>query len=231
MNCLEFRRAIGADPNDASAESLAHRTECATCAKYAQEMLRLNGLIKRALDVPVRPVKSVTMKGVTRSSPERTQRMRWYATAASFLFLVGVGGALWFLGYPRASLASDVVAHIAHEPQALTITASRVSAELLDGALRAKGMHLVKPMNDVSYLQSCVIRGKLVPHLVVQTDRGPVTVIILPQENIPGPERFDEQQYHGELVPMEHGSMAVIANDSSIVDTVAKKVRESIAWN
>ena len=49
MNCLEFRRAVGAEPHRITADAKAHMGECPTCAKYAQEMQRLDGLIKRAI--------------------------------------------------------------------------------------------------------------------------------------------------------------------------------------
>jgi len=218
VNCLEFRRALGADPNHISAEAQAHRAECPTCEKYAQEMLRLNGLIKRALEVPV-PL------GQPLQMPVRIQP-RWYAIAASILVALSVTiGALWFVGYPRESLASDVVKHMAHEPHAMTLSQARVSAELLDGALKAKGLRLSQPMDDVSYLQSCFIRGRFVPHLVVQTERGPVTVLLLTSERVEQTERFDEQQYHGVLMPASWGSVAVVATDAAVIDAVAEKAR------
>jgi len=223
VKCLEFRRALGSDPNHASAEALAHRAACATCEKYAQEMLHLNEVIKRALEVPIPHLREVSL-----SAP--APQVRWYAMAASVLVVLSATlGALWLLGYPRESLAIEVVNHLAEEPLAMTTSQARVSAVLLEGTLRAKGLHLVKPMDDVSYLQSCEIRGHIVPHLVVQTDRGPVTVLLLTEEKTERTQRFDEQKYHGILVPMWHGAMAVIAEDASVVDAVAARVKEAIS--
>jgi hypothetical protein len=226
VNCLEFRRALGADPNHSSAEVLAHRGECPACEQYAQEMLRLNGLIKQALAVPIPASQQMSMSPHKQSRPQA----RWYAMAASVLIALGAtAGTFWFLGYPRASLAAEVIAHLAHEPQAMTATQVRVSAQSLDGALRAKGLHLTQALDGVSYLQSCVIRGHFVPHLVVQTESGPVTVLLLTEEKVAQAERFDEQQYHGMLVPMPRGAMAVIASDASLVDAVAEKMRAAVS--
>ena len=219
MDCLEFRRTLGADPNHVSPEASAHRAQCAGCEKYAQEMLRLNGLIKRALEVPVR------------SAPkQKSIATRWYAMAASLVAAVGLAGAVWFLGYSEPSLASAVAKHIEHERSALSPTESRIASELIDGALRAKGMHLAQPMSDVSYVQSCPLRGDFVPHLVVQTPQGAVTVMILPKEPIEQTTRFEENGYRGVLVPMQRGSMAVLANDDATVDSVARKVKSAIAF-
>jgi hypothetical protein len=231
VNCLEFRRSVGANPHNTDGALLAHRAQCAACEHYAQETLRLDGVIKRVLEIPV-PQASQVSRSRQIQSAAKAPRMRWYAMAASLLLALSIaGGALWFLGYPRDSLAKDVVAHLAHEPYALVTTDARVSAELLDGALRAKGMHLVQPMSDVSYLKSCPVRGHFIPHIVVQTESGPVTVLLLVNETVKSIERFDEQNYHGVLVPMQRGALAVIATDRGLAETVAAKVNAAIAFN
>jgi hypothetical protein len=231
MNCREFRRAFGADPQrvdqHADRELQEHRAQCAACENYARETLRLDGLIRSALEVPVAPTANPVANLVAFVPPQRPQ-VRWYAMAASVLLAVAVG-AFWFFGFPRDSLASAVVAHVQRERDVARVTDVRVSAELLDGVLRAKGMHLTKPMSDVSFSENCEIRGHLVPHLVVQTKDGPVTVIILAEETVETARRFDEQRYHGVLVPMRRGGAAIIANDASLVDTVAERIKESIA--
>ncbi|HTE40169.1 MAG TPA: DUF3379 family protein, partial [Steroidobacteraceae bacterium] len=117
-----------------------------------------------------------------------------------------------------------------HEPDAMTASEVRVSSTLLDSALQAKGLKLAAPIGDISYLANCWVREAFVPHVVVQTARGPVTVIVLPHESVASVERFDEAQYHGEIMPMGRGSMIVIANDASLIDEVAQRVRTAIVW-
>jgi hypothetical protein len=184
-------------------------------------MLRLNGLIKRALEIPV-PVQNLAAANSVTSRPR--QQQVWYAMAASAVLAIGVVIAVLLLGTPRESLASAVVAHLAHDPKAMTPTEVRVSDQLLNGALQAKGLRLIQPMSNVSYLQSCEIRGHLVPHIVVQTEGGPVTVLLLTEEKVNHAERFDDQKYHGVLVPMQRGAMAVIATDASLVDAGSRGV-------
>ncbi|HYM35877.1 MAG TPA: DUF3379 family protein [Steroidobacteraceae bacterium] len=226
MNCLEFRRAFGADPQHASSEAREHRKQCPACDKYAAEMLRLDGLIKRALDMPVRPAsKSAPLQARSR------WQGRWYAMAASVLLAIGVGGAFWFLGFPREALAGDVVAHMGHEPEAMQRSDARIATQQLDRVLGARGLHLTQTMGDVSYARNCLIRGHFVPHLVVQTESGPVAVILLPDEKITRVEHFDEQEYHGMLLPAERGAMAVIALDKALVQQVVAKVQTAIAWH
>jgi hypothetical protein len=61
-----------------------------------------------------------------------------------------------------------------------------------------------------------------VPHLVVQTDRGPVTILILVDESVRGSVRFDLQGYQGVLVPLpHHGTVAVLEPEGSSAGTSA----------
>jgi hypothetical protein len=65
----------------------------------------------------------------------------------------------------------------------------------------------------------------------VQTARGPVTVILLTDTAIDAEQRFEENSYRGMLVPMQHGGMAVIAQDEQLIESVANQVRRAIAFD
>ena len=47
----EARELIGADPDEASAELLAHLHTCPECQAYREEMLALNAKLRRALEL------------------------------------------------------------------------------------------------------------------------------------------------------------------------------------
>jgi hypothetical protein len=51
-----------------------------------------------------------------------------------------------------------------------------------------------------------------VPHLVVQTDRGPLTVMVLAHEHVEKRGEFTEGDYHGVLLPAGSGGIAVLAS-------------------
>ena len=88
-------------------------------------------------------------------------------------------------------------------------------------------------MSRVSYAQSCFFRNHDVPHLVVQTEQGPVTVMVLAHENLKKAEHFNEQGYRGMIVPMPgHGSVAIITRGASVPDTdrVVAGLSGSIQW-
>ena len=158
--------------------------------------------------------------------------------AASLTLAIGVAGSLW-LAVPRPSLAGEVVAHMAGEPQAWRVTDVAVPAGALQPVLRDARLHLTGAAGVVTYANSCLFRGHVVPHLVVQTDQGPVTVMVLVHESSGQRVTFDESGYRGVIVPVPgHGSIAVLAKegagepaDAAAVGRIATRVLGAIVWD
>ena len=68
MDCIEFKRAAGAEPQRLSVAAREHAAGCADCERYATHMLSLDGLLQRALRVPVGEVRTVDTRPVRRSA-------------------------------------------------------------------------------------------------------------------------------------------------------------------
>jgi hypothetical protein len=225
MDCTHYRRTLMVDPHDPDPALGEHRATCHDCNLYTQRLLRFESRLERALGVPV-PAQA--------DSPSAPYRKGWLAMAASVLLALGVAGGLW-LSAPGPSLAADVVTHMAGEPQAWRRTDVPVPTPALLDVLRNSRLSLGAGAGVVSYAASCEFRGHRVPHLVVQTESGPVTVMVLVHEHVPKTVQFDEQGYHGVIVPVAgHGSLAVLTRgaptDISTVQHIASRVLESIIW-
>jgi hypothetical protein len=151
------------------------------------------------------------------------------ALAASIVAGVLVGTLLW-VGGPRSSLADDLIRHMGHEPDALATPARPADAAELDAVLEQGGVRLRPGIGTVSYANSCSFRGHTVPHLVVQTDRGPVTVMVLRNERPAAPVSFDEQGYSGRIVPAGPGSIAVIGAAGADLGQVTAEVLAQVVW-
>jgi hypothetical protein len=136
---------------------------------------------------------------------------------------------------PGASVAADVVTHMAGEPDAWRRTDIPVPDAELQEVLSNTHLRLAAGSAMVSYASSCEFRGHHVPHLVIQTESGPMTVMVLVHERVSKPEQFDEQGYRGVIVPVAgHGSIAVLTNgpdtDIKTVERIAAQVLASIVW-
>ncbi|MEO7207047.1 MAG: DUF3379 family protein [Steroidobacteraceae bacterium] len=233
MEHTHYRAAIMADPHDADAELRAHRESCAECRAFTEQLLKFESRLEQALRVDLPPkgdgLPFARQRGNAAPAPRR-----WMAIAASVLLGAAIVGGVW-LTLPQSSLAAAVVAHMAGEPDAWRRTDIAVPKAELDDVLKASKLRLKPDVGIVSYASSCAFRGYRVPHLVVQTPSGPVTVMVLVHESVRGPTQFDDQGYRGTLVPVPgHGSIAVLMRDSGIgaleIKRIAAQVDDSIVW-
>jgi len=220
MICEDARLAIGANPQAAGAELEEHLRGCAACSAWREQMRQLDGGIRRALAAPP----DYTVPRAARATP----RWREYALAASVTLAMAAGLAVWLLR-PSDSLAREVVAHVKGEPGSWSSTL-HVSAGAIDHALKTSGVGLDLTSDRIVYAQSCWFRGHYVPHLVVQTARGPVTVLILRHEQVRAPDEFREGGMSGVIVPAGDGSIAVLTRGSGRVDEVAGELRQEVHW-
>ena len=228
MECLEFRRAAGADPQHLSPDAERHRAQCERCAQYHRQLLAMDATIHKALNVPAREYSDALRRTVARSQ-RATPRPRWLALAASIVAGVLIGSVLW-IGHPRDSLAREVVEHMRGEPDSLVVTQVPADPASVAKVLAASGLRLRGDPGHVSYVMSCPFRGASVPHLVVQTDVGPVTVLVLRHVVVPEPRRFHEQGYTGTIAPFGPGSIAVIGATAEETADVATRLRVATEW-
>jgi hypothetical protein len=243
MDCAHYRRSMLADPHDTDPQLREHLASCHDCTLYGERLLRFESRLERALRVASpgevalpSDNKIVPLRARSSWRSPAAHRRGWLAMAASVLLAVVVAGGLW-LSAPGPSLAADVVAHMREEPDAWRRTGVPVRSAKLDDVLRDSHLRLAAGggAGMVSYASSCEFRGHRVPHLVIQTEAGPVTVMVLVHERSPKPVQFDEQGYRGVIVPVAgHGSLAVLTRgadtDIQTVEHIAHRVLDSIVW-
>ena len=228
MDCAHYRRQMLADPKNAGEQLREHTLGCPDCNQFTERLLRFESRLERALRV------TAPAGARVRALRPAALRTGGLALAASVLLAVVVAGALW-LAVPHPSLAADVVTHMADEPQAWRSTDVAVPPPDLNLVLRDSHLRLTGGAGVVSYAASCRFRGNRVPHLVVQTGAGPITVMVLVHESVRQPVQFAEAGYRGVIVPVAgHGSMAVLgrgpSTDIGAVQRIAARVLDSITW-
>lgn len=223
MNCTEARLETGGDPRAMSPQLVAHLRACEACGAFRRELLTLDERIHRALadDPP--------LAGRATSRPRHTGPVRRWALAASAVLAVFAAIVFWGVR-PGTVLARDVVEHVTHEPASWSVR-EPVPQPALDLVLRNAGVSVDASFGDVVYARTCPFRGREVPHIVVTTARGPVTVLLLPHERIPAARRIREHGYVGMLLPASGGAIAVLGRGDTDLRDIASRVERAVRWN
>ena len=178
----------------------------------------MDATIRGALQVPLPDPAAVA---AARTRTRGQFRQRWFALAASVVMGVLVGALVWTAG-PRAALAREVATHVQREPQSLVAT--EANPVVVARVLAAGGIRLRPGVGDVTYASSCPFRGRIVPHLVVRTAQGPITVLVLSNEPLRRPIQVDETGVRGSLVPAGPGSIAVLGDERSDLAEITGRV-------
>jgi hypothetical protein len=145
------------------------------------------------------------------------------------LLTVAVVLVMWG-ALPRHSLAADVVSHVISEPIEGPLDGP-VSESTVREVMQRSGMRLDPINSRIVFMRTCLIRGRLVPHFIVRTEQGIATVMIMPDEYLKAPERFDGNGYRGLLIPDgEKGSIAVLSRAEFDSEHYAGEIRRAVHW-
>ena len=235
MDCTEFRQMVLGDPSTAEGE--AHLESCADCQAYLGDVHALDSVIRDAmsievpkLEMPELPdIESATV--VSLAERRRARAPVWLATAAAITMAAVFGVYTYTSSTDYASLADEIVAHMDHEPQSLRVTDVAVSEERLARVVPASMANLSPSTGLITYAQSCRINGNTVPHLVIQGERGPVTILLLPDEKIEAATPLRGASVNGVLIPVGDGSIAIIGEESTeSLERIEKSFKDAVSW-
>ena len=240
MNCEDYKQAIAADPSESFDGGALHSAECSSCNAFKAEMQALDARIAAALaiDVPeltmpeLPPVRGgEKVVDLASRRPIRWTTPAWVGLAASVALATVIGVRFVNIGTDQDTLAEQVIAHLDYEPRALTVTDVAVSDQRLYSVVRPAIATLDRDLGLITYAMSCKINGREVPHLVVQGERGPVTILLMPHEQIDMPIRLEGQSIEGVILPVGDGSIAIIGERGEPIDQLKTTVTETVKWS
>jgi len=234
VNCEEYREAIAADP--AFEGGASHVADCSDCQAYQREMLALNVKIAKAMQLNVPDLKMPELPEIdTGNVVTLPVRKRWlkpmlFAVAATVVLATSISLRVSGVFQSYGSLAEEVLAHMDHEPGALRVTDEPVSDRRLARAVPAKLAIFDRDASLITYAQSCTINGKDVPHLVIQGEHGPVTILLMPEEKVAEATPIDGKSVKGVILPVGDGSIAIVGDREEQFETIQKNVVKAVSW-
>lgn len=240
MNCDEYREAFAADP--AFEDDTGHVAACAACAEFKAEILALNASIFQAMEIDVPelsmpdlpPIDSVEEKVVSLESRRKpTLSMpAWIGIAATVTLAAFIG--IRYIpdsNISDAELADEILAHMDHEPWAMQATDVAVTNERLADVMASNGGTMRSDVGLVSYAQTCIINGRSIPHLVIQGEDGPITLLLMPEEMVSMPVQLNGRGISGVILPVGDGSIALVGEKTFDVNDLKERVVNSVEWD
>lgn len=234
MTCDKAMEAMAADPS--SADVVDHVSACASCQVFRQEMLDLDAKLAAALAIPVPPLKMPELElpeteNVAVLPRRRMSAPAWFAVAATIAVVAVFGFRLQADRLLQPSLADEIVAHLEHEPYAFNNTDTAVSDDRLARIVPANVAALDHSAGLITYAQSCIINGETVPHLVIQGERGPVTILLMPNQKVNKAQNIRGESINGVILPVGNGSIAIVGEDNEDLERIERKMKNSVTFS
>ena len=237
MNCNDYKEAIAADPSQ-QFDGASHAAACESCATYRDDILALDQKIAAALDIALPELTIPELPPIGEDDANvvnlpfgrgRLYTSAWVGLAASVLFATVLGIRFFTDDVVYESLADEIVAHLDHEPDSRRITDKAVSERKLARVVEDDVAEM--DFGLITYASSCVINGNSIPHLVIQGERGPVTLLLLPDEMIDSAVLLHGVGITGVILPVGNGSVAIIGERDEPLDKIKKQITSSVKWS
>ncbi len=232
MNCLEFRRLVTIDPRSRDREALEHRHQCASCEAMYQRTLATEQILERSVNVGV--PNDLGRNILARHSGDHANRARTWkrislnAIAASLILAAGIGLGMKFSAPASSALPHYVLQHVYDELPMLTSSQAMGPASLQK---TLQDEHLkVNHIENLKYAGACAFRNGRSVHMIVQGEVGPVTVLLLPEENINKRLPISDQRFTGSISPAPRGSLAVIGEKREPIEKIEHEIRQQVQW-
>ncbi|HXP01880.1 MAG TPA: DUF3379 family protein [Luteibacter sp.] len=218
MNCLDFRRRIGAEPRSRDPELIAHRDTCKDgCAAFWQRAQRFEDDLEAAMAVPV-PEGLADHILLAQATGERrrqvTRRRAWMAMAASVLIAFAGVCMLWRHA-DMNSVPALAVAHMPEEMDSLSLTEPMTDAQVEAGfvgrATRLKG----PAPEGVTYVHDCTVGPYPAVHVVTRMNDEPVVALYMPGKMVDKTSEFHRDGWDGREVALSGGTLVVMAQGAS----------------
>ena len=226
MDCLTFRRLKLAVPQAASAAQLQHERTCAACAAFARQ---IDAFERDLHDVATVPVPDGLAEQIILS----LQKPRWldrsYLALAATVVLAVVASFTFYLAPDRNEVAEAFAAHVASEPEVLRERGSIEPAKLV-AAFSRYGGSLAGPVGEVRHLGLCPILGVMAYHIVVQTEYGPATLILLPQTRASTARPLVREGFAVVVLPLQRGSLGILADTPERASKVESLIQSRVRW-
>lgn len=223
MDDLEFRRKVlSGDTHSPAIEQAAQHSP------DRQRWLQQARVLEAELNTGLHHSAPAALAQRLKQIPSQRQRKHWpLAAAAALVLSIAVASTLnW---QQPSALGDELLQHIANEPNTL-YNRQPVSPATVALVAQRLGYRFSSPQTNISYANTCAVRGHQAVHLTVQTGQGSASVFLMPNETDQPVQQFSHHHLHGRVIPLVRGSAAILSTDTRLLDQLAASTVQQLSF-
>lgn len=250
LDCEGFRAQKLADPFARDDAVARHAERCPPCAEFAAELEVFEHRLRDCVDCDVPEDLTARILAQPRAGNASGSKS-WLAKLLGRLSggnttwfmpaLAGFGGilALGIVGVVSVHLISGppplaraMIAHVRSEPAIFGLDQVTLDSDVRDafgaiGGTVGAGGDIARSLGRVRFLGTCVIDGRRVQHLLVDTDDGQATLLLMPGERVDTGVISDEG-FSAAVIPLRQGSLGVVTRSPDSAAKVRERLRREM---
>lgn len=237
MDNKQFLQKLLSDPSAAQGHTETDAQRLALIQTVQQQAQQL----KQALDVPVPPELLTRLleqqrkleAADTASQKEKPANdARWkIAIAASVAFAIGLSVNIW-RAPGQQDLGQYALAHVRSEMPMVEKMLMPQPLEGVNAKLAAYDLQLQDFAEPIMFANFCDFNGTKSLHLVMKTERGFVTVFVVPADaELEYVEQFKDPQYAGTSMQFKTANVVVVSDVPSELKRMPTIMKKSLTYS
>lgn len=230
MDSTEFKRLLGADPRSQDPGFLRARDSTPEFRAAAAEADRFEDLLERALAADVPAELTGDLLALAEQDRPSRRHPRTWALAASLMIAAGAAVLILRLNSGWDTVQDYVADHYGHDGAAmLALAQAGTATPNVQETLAEFGVTATPELAGiVSVIKVCPSPEGSGVHMVLNTDRGLVTLIYMPHTAVSDGDRFALDGGDAYLVALAAGSAAIIGSASQNVSGFGALVHSAL---
>lgn len=235
MDDISFRHTANATPNDKSEEFLRRLANSESDKALVKEAKQFDESLKALLnvDVPEGLTDKILLEQSFAVEKERLMSGRWHvAIAASIAFVLGITMPLLNNFNPSPLDIGDVaMQHVQEEYYFTAQSNEHANLYMVNAKLARFGGKADTELGDISYVNYCSFEGTPALHMVMQGEKGPITVFVVPSDaDFIKTEKFSNQQLKGITEKMGNANVVIVGERDESLQRTRNILQNNIQW-
>ena len=236
MDDISFRHRAVATPNDKDPAFLQRQAQSeqdkALVNEGKQFDRQLQSLLK--VDIPDDLTEKILLEQSFAMEKKKTLSQRWHiAIAASIAFIIGVSLPLLNnLSSLPEDIGSVAMQHVQQEYYFTAKIDEQASRAAVNAKLANYGAKVAGDLGKVFFVNHCGFKGTPALHMILQGEKGRVTVFIVPEDaQFIASAVFNNQHLKGLSEKMGHANVVIVGEKDEPLEKTQRKLHRNIQWN
>lgn len=235
MDDILFRHTAIATPNDKSEEFLRRQSDSEQDKAFVDQAKQFDAELQSILkvDLPDGLTDKILLEQSFAIENEKNLSHRWHiAIAASVAFIIGISLPLLNnINNLQQEIGTVAMQHIMQEYSFTEKVNEHASLSAVNAKLASYGGLATGELGEVLYVNHCGFAKTAALHMIIQGEKGRITVFVVPQQSeLKNSPKFNNQFLKGLTESIGKTSLVIVGEKDEPLEKVQQKLQENIQW-